>query len=189
MLRILESELRLAFLFFWGVRTRKAGVPGEARLIEERIEELLAPIAAELGVDVLKVSLGGGDHRQLLRVVVDQAGGVPFETLERVSRALSLQLDAEDLIPGRYHLEVTSPGLDWPLETEADFRRHEGEMLRVSMADGTSVCGRNLGPAEGGVRIADESGAVREIALDETTKIVRMVDWGRSDGRKKRKSR
>ncbi len=158
-------------------------------LIEERIEALLAPIAAELGVDVLKVSLGGGDHRQVLRVVVDQAGGVPFETLERVSRALSLQLDAEDLIPGRYHLEVTSPGLDWPLASEADFRRHEGEMLRVSFADGSSMTGRNLGPVEAGVRIADDAGREHDIKLAETTKIVRVVDWGRSGKRKSKHSR
>ncbi len=158
-------------------------------MVEDRIAALLAPIARELGVDVLKVSLGGGDHRQLLRVVVDQAGGVPFEALERISRALSLQLDAEDLIRGRYHLEVTSPGLDWPLETEADFRRHRGEMLRVSLADGASLVGRNRGVEDGVLRIEDASGAVRKIALETTVKIVRTVDWGRSGEGKKRRNR
>jgi ribosome maturation factor RimP len=167
MLRRDESEPRLAFLFFGGP-------------VEAQIAELLAPIAEELGLDVLKVSLGGGHHQQLLRVVVDAAGGVPFELLTRASRALSLQLDAADLIQGRYRLEVTSPGLDWPLTTEADFRRHEGELLKVVFADGTTLIGGNLGACEGGVRLGLEDGSERAVALGEVARIVRSIDWKRA---------
>ncbi len=151
--------------------------------MEDRIRELLAPIVYELGVEVLKVSLGGGHHRQLLRVVVDRTEGVSCETLGQISRALSLQLDAVNLIRGRYHLEVSSPGLDWPLTGEADFRRHKGEILRVCFEDGTSLTGKNAGPCRGGVRIQDDGGRVVDIVMDEVVKIVRVVDWKRSDSR------
>jgi len=157
--------------------------------VEERIRVLLAPIASELGVDVLKVSWGGGGHRQLLRVVVDRAGGVSCEILERVSRALSLQLDAEGLIHGRYDLEVSSPGLDWPLADAADFRRHVGEILRVSFEDGGTLVGVNLGPCEGGVRIRDEQGRERRIRMQEVSRIVRVVDWKQKGGGRHRGKR
>jgi len=155
--------------------------------MEDRIRALLVPVARDIGVDVLKVSLGGGRRQQLLRVVVDRAGGVPFDSLERVSRALSLQMDAGDLIAGRYKLEVSSPGLDWPLESESDFRRHAGEMLKACLTDGTSLTGENLGPCGGGVRIRDAAGGEHELSMDMVTKIVRVVDWRRGPGRKKKK--
>lgn len=150
--------------------------------MEGRIAELLMPITEELGLEILKVSLGGGHHQQLLRVVVDKSGGVPFDLLTRVSRGLSLQLDAEDLIDGRYRLEVTSPGLDWPLATGADFRRHEGEMLKVLFADGSTLTGENLGPIEGGVRLGLEGGAEKEIDMNEVVRVVRAIDWKRANG-------
>lgn len=173
-MRDVESELRLAFLFFWRVE------------LEERIRELLEPIACELGVDVLKISLGGGGHSQMLRVIVDRSGGVECGDLERISRALSLQLDAEDMIAGRYRLEVSSPGLDWPLATPEDFRRHAGERLRAQFVEGDSLEGENLGPVEGGVRIVDDAGGEHDILMHDVTKVVRAVQWKKKAAGKKR---
>jgi len=157
--------------------------------MEDRILDMLTPIARELGVDVLKISLGGGDHQQLLRVIVDQAGGVPFESVERISRALSLQLDAEDIIRGHYRLEVSSPGLNWPLESEADFNRHTGEMLQVCFEDGSSLTGENLGSCESGVRIRNADGNEQHVDVREVAKIVRTVKWKRTSTLKKKKKR
>jgi len=171
MLRRVESEPRLAFFVLGGT-------------VESRITELLTPITDELGLEILKITLGGGNHQQLLKVVVDKAGGVPFDLLTRVSRGLALQLDAEDLIANRYRLEVTSPGLDWPLTSEADFIRHQGERLKVSFIDGSTVSGENLGPVEGGVNIALDDGSERNIPMHEVAKIVRSIDWKRINSEK-----
>jgi len=147
------------------------------------------PITDELGLDVLKVSIGAG-RNPLLKVVVDQAGGVGADALARVSRGLALQLDAEDLIQSAYRLEVTSPGLDWPLQTESDFGRYQGEWIKVSFLEGTSWEGRNLGP----VKVADENSTDvrftllieakkardnREevISMNEVQKVVRAINW------------
>ncbi len=159
--------------------------------MESEIESLLQPIADELGLEILKVSLGGGGRRQTLKVVVDKAGGVSADSLTRISRGLALQMDAEDLIKGAYMLEVTSPGLDWPLQSEADFRRHQGEWIKVSLIEGTSLEGRNLGPVE---RSDDDSDAdvcftllIEEkkakdnheevISMAEVQKVVRSINW------------
>jgi ribosome maturation factor RimP len=158
----------------------------EVKQLESRIHVLLQPITDELGVDILKISIGSGGHSQLLRVIVDRAGGVNADLLARISRGLALQLDAEDLIPGRYRLEVTSPGLDWPLESKADFIRHQGEWIKVSFPDGTSCEGRNLGPTEveGEIyfTLRSEAKKARDskeqlISMAEVSKVVRAINW------------
>ena len=133
-MRMVKSEPRLAFFRFWS-----------ARHMESRITELVSPIADELGVEVLKVRLGGGGRTRLVQIIVDRRGGVDSDTLERISRAVALQLDAEDLIAGAYRLEVSSPGFDWPLETPADYARYADDWLKVNMADGSSIEGYNRG--------------------------------------------
>ena len=154
--------------------------------MEDQIVLLLQPITDELGVDILSVSLGSSPGNRLLRVIVDKAGGVDADTLARISRGLSLQLDAEDMIGGRYRLEVTSPGLDWPLQSAADFSRHQGEWVKVCFQDGTSQEGRNLGPVENeqelcfGLQTEGKKGAEtteRQIALREVHKVVRAINW------------
>jgi len=160
--------------------------------LESEIESLLRPITDELGLDILRVSLGGGGRSQMLKVIVDQAGGVGADALARVSRGLALQMDAEDLIKGAYRLEVTSPGLDWPLETEADFVRHQGEWLKVSFLEGTSWEGRNMGPIKASdendndddVRftLLIEAKKARDnrqevISMREVQKVVRAINW------------
>jgi len=157
--------------------------------LEARIGELLEPIAAELGVDVLAVRWQGEGRRSRLQVIVDRAGGVDSEVLERISRALSLQLDAEDPIAGRYVLEVTSPGLDWPLTTAADFQRHVGEMLRIRLRDGGELIGRNRGVSAQGLEVLARDGTRRHVKLGEIAKAVRVIDWRRRKGNDDKSSR
>jgi len=154
--------------------------------LESVIESLLQPITDELDVDILKISIGSGGHSQLVRVIVDCKGGIDSDRLERVSRALALQLDAEDLIKGAFRLEVTSPGLDWPLQGAADFDRYQGEWVKVSFADGSSQEGRNLGfmEAEGracfGLLVSGcKPGHETEIVVDlaDVHKVVRAINW------------
>jgi len=164
--------------------------------VESQIRTLLEPITDELGIEILKISIGGGGHSQLLKVIVDRAGGVSSDELVRVSRGLALQLDAEDLIADAYMLEVTSPGLNWPLETAADFKRYEGEWVKVSFIDRTSQEGRNLGPveAEGDVSFtllieAKKAKDNREqvVSMSEVSKVVRAINW-KDVSRKNRES-
>jgi len=150
--------------------------------VEEDVRELLALIARDFGVDVLDVRLAGRYRHQRLRVIVDQTGGVSSDTLTAISRALSLQLDAADPIAGRYELEVSSPGLDWPLTTAADFHRHVGERVKADFPDGSSLSGRNLGAVEGGFRLLDDAGREHRISLSEVVRVRRQVDWKRHSG-------
>ena len=156
--------------------------------IETIIKELAEPIVDELEIDFMGVVLGGGKDMRLVRVVVDKKGGVGVEALRRLSKGLSLQLDAEDLIPGKYNLEISSPGFDWPLTTVKDYERYEGDWLKITFEDGRPVLeGENLGlNDEGDLRVGGKRGE-HIIKLEETSKVIRTVNWGKVSGAGKQK--
>ena len=149
--------------------------------LESKIHELVEPIAEELGVEVLRVRIGGPGANQLVQVLVDRKGGVDSDSLARISRGLALQMDVEDLIKGKYRLELSSPGLEWPLETPADFLRYEGDWIRVIFKEeldlGEPIEGDNLGPENEGFLIQEEGKEPRHIAMSDVKKVVRAVNW------------
>jgi len=149
--------------------------------LEAKVEELVRPIAEELGVEVLRVRIGGSGRNQLVQVLVDKRGGVDADTLARISRGLALQLDVEDLIKGKYRLELSSPGLEWPLESAADFTRYEGEWIKVVFREeldlGEPIEGDNLGPDADGFQIREEGKEPRHIDLADVKKVIRAVNW------------
>ena len=155
--------------------------------LEAKVVELVTPIAEELDVEVLRVRIGGSGNSRLVQVLVDRRGGVDSDTLARVSRGLALQLDVEDLISGKYRLELSSPGLEWPLQTEADFERYEGDWIKVVFKEeldlGEPIEGDNLGPRHseegGGFMIQEEAKEPRHIAMADVKKVVRAVNWKR----------
>jgi len=158
--------------------------------LESKVLELLTPITDELGVDVLRVRIGGSGRNQLVQVLVDRKGGIDSDTLARVSRGLALQLDVEDLIQGKFRLELSSPGLEWPLETAADFDRYEGEWIKVTFEEGSehggAIEGDNLGADRDGFLVQERGSEPRYFALSEVKKVVRSVDWKKvSRGSKK----
>ena len=96
------------------------------------IKNLVLPILEDRGVDLIDIELKGGSGSQLLRFIVDIEGGITLDQCVELSREISDLLDTQDLIAGRYRLEVSSPGLDRPLKTERDFKRNLGRKVRIN---------------------------------------------------------
>lgn len=104
----------------------------ERGAIAAQVEEMLRPIAARLGLETVEVQIHGVAERTVLRVLMDRPeGGITVEECARVSEQLGRQLDLYDLFDHPYTLEVSSPGLDRPLRTDADFRRFAGRRAEV----------------------------------------------------------
>ncbi len=155
--------------------------------LEEKIAELAAPIAEELRIEILKVMVAGGRDSRQVQLIADKRGGIDSDQLERLSRGLALQLDVEDLIPGKYRLEVSSPGFDWPLDTVADFERYEGDWIRVQLEDGSAIEGENRGPVESGFRMIDSKGREHEFERAGIVKVTRAVNWQAISRKSKKK--
>lgn len=96
----------------------------------------------------------GAVGNKLVRLFVDKPGGIGLDDLQSVSEEVSAILDAEDTIAGSYTLEVSSPGLDRPLKTEADYRRFVGRLAKLSsyeLVDGKRQWTGRIASCEDGV--------------------------------------
>jgi len=81
-----------------------------------QVTALVQPILDSMGLELVELEFKKVGRSFVLRLFIDKAGGVTMDDCADVSRELSLLLDVEDCIPGRYTLEVSSPGLDRPLK-------------------------------------------------------------------------
>ena len=104
----------------------------------DRVRELASRVASTHGLDIFDVELKREGGQQVLRVVVDRPGpaatpeeSVSIEDCARVAEELGTLLDVEDVIPGGYTFEVSSPGLDRPLRTADDYRRFAGRWAKI----------------------------------------------------------
>ena len=105
----------------------------------ERVREIADRVAASRGLEVLDIEFLGGGKARMLRVFLDKpaAGidplaGVTHEDCANFSREFGTILDVEDVMPGAYTLEVSSPGLDRKLVKAADFTRFTGSRLKLT---------------------------------------------------------
>lgn len=95
------------------------------------VTQLVEPVCAALGYDLVDVQYLKEGASFVLRLVIDKPGGITIDDCELVSRRVDPVLDEADPIAGSYHLQVSSPGLDRPLKCEADFRRFVGSRVKV----------------------------------------------------------
>jgi len=103
-------------------------------LIDNKLQELLAPAITALGYELLGIErITQGKRGTLLRVFIDCDEGITLDDCERVSHQVSGILDVEDPIVGKYILEVSSPGLDRPLFTLDHFSRFVGHKVSVKL--------------------------------------------------------
>lgn len=125
----------------------------------ESLIRLLAPVVADLGLDLEDVVVTPAGKRRLVRVVVDQDGGVELDQVAQVSTAVSSALDDSDTLGALpYVLEVTSPGVDRPLTERRHWRRNRGRLVEVVRTDGTTITGRIVDTGDEGVRVDSPSG-------------------------------
>jgi ribosome maturation factor RimP len=145
----------------------------------DKIRALAEPVTAELGLEVLDIELQGSAPRQVLRIYLDscsQGRPVTVADCEAVSRRLGDVLDANDVVAGRYMLEVSSPGVNRPLKKADHFQRVIGGRVRVRMRAGAAVDGmRNavgrLVAFDGQTLVVETDDARRlEVALEEIEK-------------------
>jgi ribosome maturation factor RimP len=98
---------------------------------ERRLREIAAAATHSRGVELVELLYLRPGRRQVVRLIVDKVGGVTIDECADLSRRMSADLDMVDVLAGRYTLEVSSPGLDRPLKTAADFRRKFGRAVSV----------------------------------------------------------
>ena len=97
----------------------------------DRVAAAARPLAEAEGLELVAVEYQREAGGWVLRVYLDRPGGIGLDDCQRVSQQLGDLLDVDDLIEHAYTLEVSSPGLDRPLVSEADFARFAGRVVRL----------------------------------------------------------
>ena len=116
--------------------------PGQVRRVVE-------PAVASLGLVLEGVEVTRSGTTSVVRLVVDLAaddhGDLDLDRVAEATRAASAALDAEDVVPGHYTLEVSSPGVDRPLTARRHYVRALRRTVRLTLDDGSVVTGRLAG--------------------------------------------
>jgi ribosome maturation factor RimP len=101
----------------------------------ERVTRLVAPIVADLRLDLYDIEMRSGTLRITIDTPPGSPGGVDLEQISLVTRLVSRELDHDDPVPGHYTLEVSSPGLERGLRTPMHFAREVGATVAVRLRE------------------------------------------------------
>lgn len=118
-------------------------------VIQKSIEETVTDMVTEIISDsedlfLVKVILKGNTGTQKLIVLLDGDRGVTIDQCIMVSRALSAQLEDLDPIDDKYMLEVSSAGIDFPLQSLRQYQKNVGRTLKVTLNEGGDISGTLL---------------------------------------------
>ena len=148
----------------------------------DAVHHLVAPIVNDLGLDLYDLEFAGGT----LRVVVDTPAGGPagvsLDTTALITRLVSRELDHEDPVPGRYTLEVTSPGLERTLREPRHYQREVGKDVSVKTTEAIDGVRRFQGVLvaanDDAITVRDVDGREMTIPYHRIEKTKTIFSWG-----------
>ncbi|MCV6825569.1 MULTISPECIES: ribosome maturation factor RimP [Halocynthiibacter] len=103
--------------------------------IDRRLAGIVQPVIEDMGFELVRVRLMGGEEKTLQLMVQKPDGSMEIEDCAKVSTEVGATLDVEDPIDGLYSLEVSSPGIDRPLTRMKDFELWHGYEAKLETAE------------------------------------------------------
>lgn len=152
---------------------------------------MIEPIARAHGAEVVDVEFKN-ESGWTLRIFVERFGAeaqklstkdaaVDLELCANIARDLSPALDVEDPIPGRYNLEVSSPGIERALKKEADYVRFNGEKAKLKLrtaVSGQKVLVGTIGPLSGGTLTVMDGSKSYAVPLEDVVSARLVFEFG-----------
>jgi ribosome maturation factor RimP len=137
------------------------------------LENIVARELEVLGFECVKLEVVGTKRSPIVRLYIDRSGGVSIKDCAMVSRTVGLLLDPIDPFPGRYLLEVSSPGSSRPLTRAEHFARFAGCEARVQCSDaelGKKTYTGNIRSCINGMLVMDTDSGQQLIRLSDVVK-------------------
>ncbi len=103
--------------------------------IVSKIEAIAERVAQSEGIEIVEVELKGGGKSRFLRISIDKPEGVTHADCELISHQVGVILDVENVVPGAYTLEVSSPGVERKLLKYKDFERFLGKKIKLILRE------------------------------------------------------
>ena len=110
--------------------------------VKQKIEQLLEPLLENDKFFVVDIKVSLSKLNSKVTILLDSDEGIKIDECRAISRQLGEELDV--IMPEKYTLEVSSPGVDVLLKSERMYRKNIGRSLKVTMKDGTEITGCNL---------------------------------------------
>lgn len=147
----------------------------------DRLAGVITDPLAAVGLDVEAVELTPAGKRRMLRVAIDKDGGVTMDDIAEAAKEVSRLLDDSDVMGEQpYTLEVTSPGIDRPLTLPRHWRRNEGRLVKVALADGGTLTGRITGSDDARATL-DVDGTIQDVAYADVAKAKVQIEFNRKE--------
>lgn len=99
--------------------------------LEEQLKNIASPIVEKNGAFIVELQVRGERTSKVVELFIDTDTGISIDLCSAISREFSAQLDAQDVIPGRYRLDVSSPGIDRPLKILRQYKRNIGKSVKI----------------------------------------------------------
>lgn len=138
--------------------------------IVDKISEIARPIVEAREAFIVDLRMRGERASKIVEIFIDADRGVTTELCADVSRELSRELDLLNILTGRYHLVVSSPGIDRPLKFARQYRRHIGRTLTVkhrTAVQPPTLEGELIEAGVNGIEIRVSDGTVLRFSFDE----------------------
>jgi ribosome maturation factor RimP len=149
--------------------------------VVSKIEEIAERVARSEGIEVVEVELKGGGRNQLLRISIDKPEGISHNDCELISQQVGTILDVEDVLPGHYTLEVSSPGVERKLLKPKDFERFQGKKVRITLHEPVENQrnweGTLAGFSEGVITLEAAGGKTVRFRFDQVAKANLKFEW------------
>lgn len=101
------------------------------RIVDKGIR-IIKPVVEELGYVFVDLEYRKDHSGNVLELTIDKEGGININDCEKVSRALDVPLDENDITDGRpYNFNVSSYGLDRNFKTDYDYNKHIGKLIEI----------------------------------------------------------
>jgi ribosome maturation factor RimP len=146
--------------------------------LAEQVESLLVPAAERNGYELVAVETAGGDKQPIVRVFLDREGGIDIDAICQANAWVSRELERLEALSGPYTLEVSSPGVDRPLRTLADFERFAGHTAKLKTVplDGRRAFTGRIEAVDGDAVVVDVDGTPVHIPVEAIKKARLKVD-------------
>ncbi len=150
--------------------------------ILSKIEAIAERVAQPAGIEIVEVELKGGGQNRFLRISIDRPEGVTHADCEMVSHEVGTILDVENIVPGHYTLEVSSPGVERKLLKFRDFERFTGKKIKAILREPVENSRRWEGTlascADGQITLEVAEGKTIQFPFDQVEKANLKFEWG-----------
>lgn len=153
--------------------------------LRNTIEEIVEKHLPDEEHFIVEVQLIENGSKAQLKILIDADQGIKIETCALISRQVGEEIEAKELLADAYVLEVSSPGVDYPLNSKRQYLKNIGRKLKVTLTDGKEIEGEllSVGPSEIKLKVVKKEKGKKateeevEFTLEEIKKSIVLVSF------------